>query len=100
MSRLRVIVGYVEVESDEARFYRVATTGNTDVSNRYEIVTSADEGYGEARARYWCAADKPPVAAWFALRPIYRTDPVPDDARCETCSIGIGHLQNLFGELL
>lgn len=46
---------------------------------------------------FWCAADKPDRER---LAPVYVGTKVPEDARCETCGIGICELQASMAEAL
>jgi hypothetical protein len=85
----RIVVAYEEVESAASR-----------VVGQLSSPTFADgepRGPPAGRGRYWCAADKPGAAGeHFRLAPVYRTQDVPERARCETCGIRIRELQALL----
>jgi hypothetical protein len=84
--RRRVTVAFEEVESAAGR-----------VVGQLSSPTFADgdlRGPPRGLGRYWCAADKPRAGdGHFRLAPVYRTQTVPDRARCETCAIRIRALQ-------
>lgn len=86
MTARRVTVAFEEVESAASR-----------VVGQLSSPTFADgdlSGPPGRCGRYWCAADKPDaVDEHFRLAPVYRTQTVPDRARCETCAIRIRDLQ-------
>ena len=95
----RTVVGYVEVESVQARMWRQMAGGDTEVTRTPRVeARTADGGWGEPRLHYWCAADKPPTDDSFNVAPVYRTQSVPEEAQCELCGISIRELQALMGE--
>lgn len=93
----RITVGWVEVESAQARMWRQCSTGDATIERRPRVVLrSNDGGYGTPRARYWCAADRPPTDDGFALARVYKTTSLGDDACCEACGIALRDLQKLM----
>lgn len=104
MSRRRILIGFVEVETDQQRVFRHAATGmSVD-----EILAEGprgipkpyhDEGNTpEGRLRYWCVADGEQIDQGddFRMKPIYRTSRVPADAECEDCGIRLRELQEML----
>lgn len=87
--RRRIVVAFEEVESAASR-----------VVGQLTSPTFADgdlRGPPAGQGRYWCAADKPADAdEHFRVAPVYRTQEIPEHARCETCGIRIRELQLLL----
>jgi hypothetical protein len=86
---LRILVGWREVPSRQDRMVRDLLSG--------VMVRMNDE----RRQHYWCAADKPDADEdTFAIRPIYRSHKIPEDARCEVCDVSLRDLQQMFTDTL
>jgi hypothetical protein len=85
--RRRYVIAYQEIAAVNERLFLSATSG--------QLVPRIIP-----HAHWWCAADKPEIQQTdrdrFAIRPVYNRSPVPEDARCETCAIGIRELQQLL----
>jgi hypothetical protein len=90
-----MIVAFAEAESQQGRFFRQVATGDFKVTRRPPTLLHREAG-GEYLPRYWCAADKPATDDGFAVIPVYRTQTVPESARCEDCGISIRELQRLL----
>lgn len=98
--RRRMIIAFVEIESSQHRMLRQMVTGDTEVKRNRDALLRHDYD-DEYSARYWCAADRPDAAdgVSFAIKPVYRTHEVPENADCEVCGIAIRELQELMGTL-
>lgn len=88
MRRRRMIVAFQAIETPQGRMFR-------------ELVGGDEIPMGERRKPrglgvYWCAADKPIEDSSLRLAPVYRTQKIPEEARCEECRIEITKLQEML----
>lgn len=105
MSRARMVVAYLQVETPAQKAFRHAAIGSTVdeilAEPRRVPVLDYDEGRDqEGHPTYWCAADKPPPCTdgdvFFRIAPVWRTTKVAEDAECVACGIEIRRLQEMF----
>lgn len=85
MSRRRMVVAYESVETPQDRLYQEMMTG--------ELLPMERRRRPPGKGVFWCAADRPEESDQLRLRPVYRTNRVPEFAQCEVCFIEIAALQ-------